>query len=217
MSPGRRSPSRVVAVLLVLGASGCGHRMRASVPIDGRYRLPPSPGPEGRKVEPAVAAKPRPEFEGPPAPDGSATPLIPAAASPPLAPLAAGERSLPPLAQLPIMELHLADFEASDEDTMAVDGDAMAQIDASIHFEWRRPKATRARVRLSAGDPTILALHFDASTWVDRNASRVSIRIGVDIAGMPVSFRLPDVRVRPVSIQGEKGVELTVPLVEGRF
>jgi hypothetical protein len=216
-----------LAILVTVAAlvGGCAGQLRTRVPTRGRVEAVPQAAqkpPEAPRTltlvemrAPSTQPQPAQDPETPPEPASIAE--IAAVEGPP-APRRAVEQR-PPVAA-PLMTLRLAQFDVPEE-MAAEQADwqegSLGQVDAQLHFEWRRPKNTRLNVRLQAGDPGVFALRMSARSWVDRNAARTSVTIGMSIAGVPMDLTLPDVRVRPVSLYGERGFEATVPLVEGTF
>lgn len=235
----RRVVHLLILPLGLAAIAGCATRVRSHVPLSGKDKPVPvtraravTPPPPPPLVDGAPVDEP-PDLEGPP------RALAPAALRPAREvegpPVSLAIRQVPemeqegpprpeappvsrPLPPAPIMELKLAQFDMPEDPIGWDEGEGeLASVDAALHFEWRRPKNTRFNVRLAAGDPGVFALRMSARSWVDKNAARTSLTIGASVAGVSFDFQLPDIRTRPVSVNGERGVELTVPIIEGRF
>jgi hypothetical protein len=84
----------------------------------------------------------------------------------------------------------------------------------AIRFDGR---ARRARIRVGKGDGGAVSLRIDGDVVFDHGLARVDTRIGLSIAGQHMQFVLPKIELVPSSWNGEKYVEVRVPLIEGSF
>jgi hypothetical protein len=85
-------------------------------------------------------------------------------------------------------------------------------IDGEIDLANRR-----GRIRLGGGDERRLRLRVEWDFRVDDDMARVHSRIDMALFGKRLILSPPDVRVRPRFDHGGPGVEVNVPLLEGRF
>jgi len=75
----------------------------------------------------------------------------------------------------------------------------------------------RGRLRLGGGDERRLRLAVQWDVDVDSEMARVHSQIDLGLFGHALTLTPPDVRVRPRFDGGQPGIEVNVPIVEGRF
>jgi hypothetical protein len=75
----------------------------------------------------------------------------------------------------------------------------------------------RARIRVGKGSGGAVSLRIDGDVVFDRGLARVDTRIGLSINGHDMQFVLPNIELVPSSYNGEKYVEVRVPLLSGDF
>ena len=75
----------------------------------------------------------------------------------------------------------------------------------------------RGRLRLGGGDERRLRLSVQWDVNVESDMARVHSRIDLGFLGHTLTLTPPDVRVRPRFDNGQPGVDVSVPIVEGRF
>lgn len=78
-------------------------------------------------------------------------------------------------------------------------------------------RARRARIRLGKGDGGMLSLRIDSDIKFEHGLAHVNARIDLSINGYKMHLDLPKVDLVPSSYQGEKYLEVRIPLIEGRF
>ena len=84
----------------------------------------------------------------------------------------------------------------------------------AIRFDGR---ARRARIRVGKGDGGVVSLRIDGDVVFDHGLAQVDTRIGLSISGHAMQFVLPMIELVPSSWNGEKYVEVRVPLISGAF
>jgi hypothetical protein len=77
--------------------------------------------------------------------------------------------------------------------------------------------ARRGRLRLGGGDERKLRFAVEWNVEVDRDMARVHSQVDFAILGRGFTLTPPDVRVRPRFDGRDPGVEVNLPLIEGRF
>jgi hypothetical protein len=75
----------------------------------------------------------------------------------------------------------------------------------------------RGRLRLGGGDERRLRLAVQWDIAVESDMARVHSQIDLGFLGHRLTLTPPDVRVRPRFDGGQPGVDVSVPIVEGRF
>jgi len=75
----------------------------------------------------------------------------------------------------------------------------------------------RGRLRLGGGDERRLRLSVQWDIAVESDMARVHSQIDLGFLGHALTLTPPDVRVRPRFDGGQPGVDVSVPIVEGRF
>ena len=75
----------------------------------------------------------------------------------------------------------------------------------------------RGRLRLGGGDERRLRLAVEWDVHVESDMARVHSQVDVGFFGHALTLTPPDVRVRPRFDGGQPGVDVSVPIVEGRF
>jgi hypothetical protein len=75
----------------------------------------------------------------------------------------------------------------------------------------------RGRLRLGGGDERRLRLSVQWDVNVENDMARVHSQIDLGFLGHTLTLTPPDVRVRPRFDGGQPGVDVSVPIVEGRF
>jgi hypothetical protein len=75
----------------------------------------------------------------------------------------------------------------------------------------------RGRLRLGGGDERKLRFAIEWNVEIDRDMARVHSQIDFAILGRGFTLTPPDVRVRPHFDGRNPGVEVNLPLIEGRF
>ena len=85
-------------------------------------------------------------------------------------------------------------------------------IDGGVDLGQRR-----GRLRLGGGDERRLRLSFQWDVAVENDMARVHSQIDLGFLGHTLTLTPPDVRVRPRFDGGQAGVDVSVPIVEGRF
>jgi hypothetical protein len=78
-------------------------------------------------------------------------------------------------------------------------------------------RARRAKIRLGKGDGGMLSMRIDSDIKFANGLARVNARIDLSINGHRVSLDLPKVELVPSSYQGERYLEVRIPLIEGSF
>ena len=138
--------------------------------------------------------------------------------------LPAGDTTVPeaaPAVKTPVPELRLGGgafvlkvntgwFSAQD----ARQDPAPAGFDAGAAVNLRD---RRGHLHLGGGDERRLRLAVQWDVDVDSEMARVHSQIDLGFFGHTLTLTPPDVRVRPRFDGGQPGVEVNVPIVEGRF
>ena len=75
----------------------------------------------------------------------------------------------------------------------------------------------RARVRLGAGDGSMLAFEFAGDIQFDSTNARVDARIDLHFRGHLLHLELPTFEMSPAEYRGDYGVELRLPLFVRKF
>jgi hypothetical protein len=75
----------------------------------------------------------------------------------------------------------------------------------------------RGRLRLGGGDERRLRLSVQWDVNVESEMARVHSQIDLGFLGHTLTLTPPDVRIRPRFDNGQPGVDVSVPIVEGRF
>src|SRR5215510_14849697 len=75
----------------------------------------------------------------------------------------------------------------------------------------------RARVRLGAGDSSLLAFEFAGDIQFDSINARVDARIDLSFHGHLLHLELPTFEMSPAEYRGDYGVELRLPLFLRKF
>jgi hypothetical protein len=78
-------------------------------------------------------------------------------------------------------------------------------------------RARRVHLRLGGGDHRRFALRLDGDVMFQRSGARVHARVELALAGHRMTLQLPAFDMVPRSYEGERYVEVRVPLIEGRF
>jgi hypothetical protein len=84
----------------------------------------------------------------------------------------------------------------------------------AIRFDGR---ARRARIRLGKGDGGMLSMRIDGDIKFEHGLAHVDARVDLSINGYRVRLDLPKVDLVPSSYQGEKYLEVRIPLIQGTF
>ena len=77
--------------------------------------------------------------------------------------------------------------------------------------------ARRGRLRLGGGDERKLRFAVEWNVEVDSDMARVHSQVDFALLGRGFTLTPPDVRVRPRFDGRDPGVEVNLPLIEGRF
>jgi hypothetical protein len=77
--------------------------------------------------------------------------------------------------------------------------------------------ARRGRLRLGGGDERKLRFAVEWNVEVDSEMARVHSQVDLAILGRGFTLTPPDVRVRPRFDGRDPGIEVNLPLIEGRF
>ena len=77
--------------------------------------------------------------------------------------------------------------------------------------------ARRGRLRLGGGDERKLRFAVEWNVEVDSDMARVHSQVDFAILGRGFTLTPPDVRVRPRFDGRDPGIEMNLPLIEGRF
>ena len=77
--------------------------------------------------------------------------------------------------------------------------------------------ARRGRLRLGGGDERKLRFAVEWNVEVDSDMARVHSQVDLAILGRGFTLTPPDVRVRPRFDGRDPGIEVNLPLIEGRF
>lgn len=82
-----------------------------------------------------------------------------------------------------------------------------------------RVDGRRRRVHLgvAAGERGFLSFQLGSDFHFVDGLARVTTRIDLGIAGRTLELELPEVELAPASYRGERGVEVRLPIVKGRF
>jgi hypothetical protein len=75
----------------------------------------------------------------------------------------------------------------------------------------------RGHLRLGGGDERRLRLAVQWDVNLDRDMARVHSQVDVGLFGHTFTLTPPDVRVRPRFDGGQPGVDVSIPIIEGRF
>jgi hypothetical protein len=75
----------------------------------------------------------------------------------------------------------------------------------------------RARLGFDSGESDKLSLKLDSNIVFKRGYARVKARINLGIAGEKLHIELPEVDVVPRSYDGQRYVEIRLPLLRGSF
>ncbi len=82
-----------------------------------------------------------------------------------------------------------------------------------VRFDGRHRRG-RVRVR---GATARVAVGFDSDVTFERGGAHVRARIDLRLGDHAVKLEIPAFEVRPTSVDGERGVEVRVPLITGTF
>ncbi len=74
----------------------------------------------------------------------------------------------------------------------------------------------RGRIRVR-GEVARAALALDSAVRWERGGAHVTARIDLRLGDHAVRIDVPEFEVRPTSVDGERGVEVRVPLITGTF
>jgi hypothetical protein len=93
--------------------------------------------------------------------------------------------------------------------------DVFDEVGAAIdeHLDTRHRRG-RIRVR---GEVARAALALDSNVRWERGGAHVTARIDLRLGDHAVRIDVPEFEVRPTSVDGERGVEVRVPLITGTF
>ncbi len=92
--------------------------------------------------------------------------------------------------------------------------DAMTGGFVDMRFDL---KAKTARMHLGGGDPEAFRLYIDSNMLMSGGHMRVNSRIDLAVAGYRLAFEVPEFDVDTESVQGDRAVQLTLPVFEGAF
>jgi hypothetical protein len=74
----------------------------------------------------------------------------------------------------------------------------------------------RGRVRIR-GETSRAAVDLDSDIQWRKGGAHVSARIALRLGDHEVEIEIPEFEVRPTTVDGERGVEVRVPLITGTF
>ncbi len=75
----------------------------------------------------------------------------------------------------------------------------------------------RAHLRLAGGAARYLTFCMNEDIHIADGKARVASVVDIDVHGHRVHLALPDVEMVPTSVQGDRGVEVRVPIYERRW
>jgi hypothetical protein len=75
----------------------------------------------------------------------------------------------------------------------------------------------RAKIRLGKGDGKLLSMRIDGDVKFENGLAHVDAAINLSINGYQMHLDLPQVDLVPSSYQGEKYLEVRIPLIKGTF
>jgi hypothetical protein len=78
-------------------------------------------------------------------------------------------------------------------------------------------RARRARIRLGKGGGGMLSMRIDGDIKFEHGLAHVDTKINLSINGYEMQLDLPKVDLVPSSYQGEKYLEVRIPLLQGTF
>ena len=84
----------------------------------------------------------------------------------------------------------------------------------TLHFDAHQ---RRAYVRFGGGDERFLSLHLASDVHFVAGLARVNTRIDLAFHGRMLRVELPEMEMLPASVNGERGVELRMPLFRRTF
>jgi hypothetical protein len=128
----------------------------------------------------------------------------------------------PPAVRTPVPELRLGGgaftlklntgwFGAQYIDPGPTAGSAF-DLDGGVDLSQRR-----GRLRLGGGDERRLRLAVQWDVNVESETARIHSQVDLGFFGHTLMLTPPDVRVRPRFDGGQPGVDVSVPIIEGRF
>jgi hypothetical protein len=85
-----------------------------------------------------------------------------------------------------------------------------------VRFDFDFAKK-HGRFKVGGGTGDSFLLRVDGDVRVHGSVARITSRVDLGLAGEQFSFQLPDVDLATQSVQGERAVELRLPLLEGKF
>lgn len=75
----------------------------------------------------------------------------------------------------------------------------------------------RAKIRLGKGDGKLLSMRIDGDVKFEHGLAHVDAAINLSINGYQMHLDLPQVDLVPSSYEGEKYLEVRIPLIKGTF
>jgi len=75
----------------------------------------------------------------------------------------------------------------------------------------------RAKIRLGKGDGKLLSMRIDGDVKFENGLAHVDAAINLSINGYEMHLDLPQVDLVPSSYQGERYLEVRIPLIKGTF
>jgi hypothetical protein len=92
--------------------------------------------------------------------------------------------------------------------------DTLSRDVVVLHVDGR---TQRAYLRVGGGGTHYLNFDVASSWYFADGMARVATRVDLSIAGHQIELKLPDFEMVPTSFNGERYVELRLPLLERRF
>jgi hypothetical protein len=92
--------------------------------------------------------------------------------------------------------------------------DVLSRDAVGLHIDGRHQ---RAHLRLTAGKARYLTLRMDEDIHIGDGMARVASHVDLGIGGHSLHLELPDFEMVPASYQGDRYVEVRLPLFERRW
>ena len=83
-----------------------------------------------------------------------------------------------------------------------------------LKFDGRR---RRAKLRLGTGEGEYLRFRLDSDWHFSQGKARIVAKLQLGIGDHQWNIELPDMEMAPTSVQGQRGVEIRIPLFEKKF
>jgi hypothetical protein len=83
-----------------------------------------------------------------------------------------------------------------------------------LKFDGRK---RRAKLRLGTGEGEYLRFRLDSDWHFSQGKARIVAKLQLGIGEHHWNIELPDMEMAPTSVQGQRGVEIRIPLIEKKF